>query len=170
MSHLLLSCAATGNCNCWACMVLFPRRAMLLAICGGLMLLKGCGVLGFRVSLISGPGSPVAWASFRTQVLTSGVLACLLQGKMYPDLSHFLQRSRSGSFCGWLSLEIMWPSSMVQNRTVQRFVTVNEYHCFLTVHIEENVMDNSLYNKVIFYVLWYIFISVTTVVLLKIIY
>lgn len=28
-------------------------------------------------------GSPVAWASFRTQVLTSGVLACLLQGKMY---------------------------------------------------------------------------------------
>lgn len=57
-------------------------------------------------------GSPVAWASFRTQVLTSGVLACLLQGKMYPDLSHFLHRTRSGSLCGWLSLEIMWSSSI----------------------------------------------------------
>ncbi len=95
MSNLLLSCAATGNSNCLACMVLFLRRALLLAICGVLMLLKGCRVLGFRVSLISGPGSPVASASFRTQVLTSGVLACLLQGKMYPDLSHFLQRTRS---------------------------------------------------------------------------
>ncbi len=68
--------------------------------------------VGFQSKPHLWPWSPVASASFRTQVLTSGVLACLLQGKMYPDLSHFLKKTRSGSFYGWLSLEIMWSSSM----------------------------------------------------------